>query len=228
MFFYFAIASFLSTLTVQDNYFISINGQTLNKFADMSENYKINTHWPSANIQTELGQLKQPWLDQSKHTNKNTHWPSGNIQTELGQSKQPWLDQSKHTNNRPFVQPRPKASQTIESCLSCLCQINSGCQNKPCREDRGSPSCGYFQLKSIYWQDCGSPGRSFESCASDYNCSENCVREYFKRYAYQLEQCAKDTDLCLTLAQMHTYGAFSCKTNDIFNRAGDMKQCLSK
>lgn len=54
-----------------------------------------------------------------------------------------------------------------DRCLACICNVESGCRPLACRWDVNSNSCGYFQLKSVYWRDCGSPGRSFEACAAD-------------------------------------------------------------
>lgn len=69
------------------------------------------------------------------------------------------------------------------TCLRCICQVESNCQNAPCRWDVNSLSCGWYQIKEVYWKDCGSPGTSFTACAADKVCAEGCVRSYMARYA---------------------------------------------
>ncbi|XP_060595990.1 lysozyme-like [Ruditapes philippinarum] len=69
------------------------------------------------------------------------------------------------------------------ACLQCICQQESGCKPIGCHFDVNSDSCGYFQIKQGYWQDCGSPGGSWKSCADDLHCASQCVQNYMKRYA---------------------------------------------
>ncbi|CAJ0914296.1 unnamed protein product, partial [Mesorhabditis belari] len=45
------------------------------------------------------------------------------------------------------------------SCIDCICQHESGCAPIGCEMDLGSLSCGYFQIKLPYYQDCGKPGQ---------------------------------------------------------------------
>lgn len=40
------------------------------------------------------------------------------------------------------------------------CKAESGCRPIGCRYDVYSYSCGYFQIKEEYWEDCGRPGTS--------------------------------------------------------------------
>lgn len=75
------------------------------------------------------------------------------------------------------------ASGQDSRCLQCICQIESNCQNLPCKWDVNSLSCGWYQIKEVYWIDCGKPGGSWTACASDKTCSETCVRNYMTRYA---------------------------------------------
>ncbi|WAR03343.1 LYS-like protein [Mya arenaria] len=70
-----------------------------------------------------------------------------------------------------------------QHCLECICQQESGCTNKPCADDVGSLSCGYFQIKHDYWLDCGSIGGSWKACAADLHCASQCVQNYMKRWA---------------------------------------------
>lgn len=39
------------------------------------------------------------------------------------------------------------------SCLACICEIESGCRDIGCRQDEGSLSCGYYQIKNPYYSD---------------------------------------------------------------------------
>ena len=36
-------------------------------------------------------------------------------------------------------------------CMKCICQHESGCRPLSCRQDVGSLSCGYYQMKSAYY-----------------------------------------------------------------------------
>jgi len=46
------------------------------------------------------------------------------------------------------------------SMFVSMLQTESGCSPLSCAMDVGSLSCGYFQIKDAYWQDCGSIGGS--------------------------------------------------------------------
>ncbi|XP_041375655.1 uncharacterized protein LOC121388409 [Gigantopelta aegis] len=69
-----------------------------------------------------------------------------------------------------------------QKCLDCICKHESGCRPLGCHMDVGSLSCGYFQIKSGYWHDCGKPGSSWEACAKSKTCAEECVRRNMRRY----------------------------------------------
>ncbi|KAH3883432.1 lysozyme-like [Dreissena polymorpha] len=70
-----------------------------------------------------------------------------------------------------------------QECLQCICTQESGCRPLGCHDDVGTPSCGYFQIKEVYWIDCGRPGNSWPECAADKHCSSQCVQNNMKRYA---------------------------------------------
>lgn len=104
-------------------------------------------------------------------------------------------------------------------CLACICQVESDCSPKKCAWDVNSLSCGYYQLKKVYWIDCKSPGESFESCAASKTCSEKCIRAYMDRYA---RRCTGDREpTCEDYARIHNGGPSGCKnskTNGYWDR----------
>ena len=93
-------------------------------------------------------------------------------------------------------------------CLDCICQLESNCRPLPCQWDGDAHSCGYYQIKYVYWKDCGSPGGSHEQCAADKSCSEQCIRNYMNRYARQCT--AGRTPTCLDYARIHNGGPTGC------------------
>ena len=92
-----------------------------------------------------------------------------------------------------------------------LREVESGCRQLRCKWDVYSNSCGYYQLKSGYWRDCGSPGGSFEACAADKSCSKRCVRTYMNRYA---SRCTRGrTPTCQDYARVHNGGPSGCRSS---------------
>jgi hypothetical protein len=110
-----------------------------------------------------------------------------------------------------------------DRCLSCICKVESGCRPAKCKWDVYSNSCGYYQLKSGYWKDCGSPGRSFESCAADKSCSERCVRAYMQRYANRCTQ--GRTPTCQDYARVHNGGPNGCRSSSTINYGLKVAAC---
>jgi len=98
--------------------------------------------------------------------------------------------------------------QINDKCLQCICKIESNCQPLGCKWDVNSPSCGYYQLKQVYWIDCGKPGSSLEACAKDRACSEKCVRAYMTRYATKCT--GGRTPTCQDYARIHNGGPTGC------------------
>ncbi|XP_033751761.1 lysozyme-like [Pecten maximus] len=98
-------------------------------------------------------------------------------------------------------------------CLSCICQVESGCRAIRCAWDVNSNSCGYFQLKDVYWQDCGMPGGSLEVCAADLHCSSGCVQRYMSRYIGG-SGCAPN---CESYARIHNGGPTGCRQGYTLN-----------
>lgn len=99
------------------------------------------------------------------------------------------------------------------TCLRCICNVESGCRPIGCHYDVYSVSCGYFQIKEGYWNDCGRPGSSFKACANDYTCASNCVRAYMKRYIGG-SGCAAN---CESYARIHNGGPQGCRYSSTLN-----------
>ncbi|WAR04231.1 LYS-like protein [Mya arenaria] len=87
------------------------------------------------------------------------------------------------------------------ACLECICKRASGCQNDPCKMDLGSLSCGYFQIKEAYYQDC-----PWEQCSADVQCASQCVQNYMARYVSH----TNCSDTCETYAREHNGGPKGC------------------
>ncbi|CAF0999335.1 unnamed protein product [Adineta steineri] len=100
-------------------------------------------------------------------------------------------------------------AQINDKCLQCICKTESGCRPLGCAFDVNSDSCGYYQLKQLYWVDCGKPGGSLAACSKDKACSEKCVRAYMTRYA---SRCTGGrTPTCQDYARIHNGGPNGCK-----------------
>ncbi|XP_069133458.1 lysozyme-like [Argopecten irradians] len=94
-----------------------------------------------------------------------------------------------------------------QHCLQCICQHESGCRPLGCSWDVNSNSCGYFQLKQVYWEDCHRPGGSLAACAADKNCASKCVQDYMARYIGH-SGCAHN---CESYARIHNGGPKGCQ-----------------
>uniref|UniRef100_A0A0K0EW35 lysozyme n=1 Tax=Strongyloides venezuelensis TaxID=75913 RepID=A0A0K0EW35_STRVS len=118
-----------------------------------------------------------------------------------------------------------------DRCLQCICQQESGgCKPIGCKTDRGSLSCGYYQIKLPYYKDCGEPGKrpgestenAWKRCSDDYACATTCVESYFHRYRFN---CPGKSD-CEAMARLHNggpSGCYSTSTDGYWNR---IKKCL--
>ncbi|CAD6196561.1 unnamed protein product [Caenorhabditis auriculariae] len=104
-----------------------------------------------------------------------------------------------------------------DTCLHCICLHESGCKPLGCRMDVGSLSCGYYQLKLPYYEDCGQVGKkagetteaAWKRCSDDYNCSTECVQNYYNRYK---GNCASTGEgACQVMARNHNGGPNGCK-----------------
>lgn len=98
-----------------------------------------------------------------------------------------------------------------DDCLECICKLESNCKPIGCRMDVGSLSCGYFQIKEPYYQDCGQPKPElgWKRCSDDLTCSATCVQNYMKRYV-KWSGCKPN---CETYAREHGGGPKGCTRN---------------
>ncbi|VDH90465.1 Hypothetical predicted protein [Mytilus galloprovincialis] len=94
-----------------------------------------------------------------------------------------------------------------DKCMQCICDLESGCRPLDCKWDVNSNSCGYMQIKQVYWDDCGKPGGSLEACSKDKHCASQCVQKYMSRYINHYG-CAHN---CESYARMHNGGPAGCK-----------------
>ncbi|CAF4360107.1 unnamed protein product [Rotaria sp. Silwood2] len=117
-------------------------------------------------------------------------------------------------------------SNIDDKCLACICQVESNCSPLECTWDVNSILCGYYQLKQGYWEDCDSPGDSFETCAAAKNCSEECVLNYMDLYA---EKCTKDHEpTCEDYARIHNGGPMGCRRGSTKRYWERVSACYSK
>ncbi|OWF49893.1 lysozyme-like [Mizuhopecten yessoensis] len=112
-----------------------------------------------------------------------------------------------HFNSSSKATTHPYATGVVsQHCLSCICQLESGCKPLGCHLDEGTDSCGYFQIKEVYWLDCGKPGGSLEACAADMQCSSSCIQQYMHRYI-GYSRCVHN---CESYARIHNGGPAGC------------------
>ncbi|TKR87286.1 hypothetical protein L596_011704 [Steinernema carpocapsae] len=116
-----------------------------------------------------------------------------------------------------------------KNCLQCICQVESGCKPIGCNPDQGSLSCGYFQIKLPYYQDCGTPGKkpgeldttAWKRCADDYNCASQCVHNYIKRYASK----CPGKSACQQMSRLHNGGPNGCNVGGTAGYWNKVKTC---
>ncbi|KAI0215534.1 Lysozyme [Lamellibrachia satsuma] len=113
------------------------------------------------------------------------------------------------------------------NCLKCICEIE-GCDSQIglCRMDLGSLSCGPYQLKDVYWTDCGKPGSDYQSCTKQKACSEKCMKGYMDRYG---ESCTGKSKLtCLEFGRIHNGGPNGCKATWTVGYSQKVTKCCQK
>uniref|UniRef100_A0A914VNN9 lysozyme n=1 Tax=Plectus sambesii TaxID=2011161 RepID=A0A914VNN9_9BILA len=98
-----------------------------------------------------------------------------------------------------------------------MCQLESrGCNAIGCNWDAGSLSCGYFQIKLAYYQDCGEPWKqqgesteqAWQRCGNNWDCSVQCIHNYMNRYG---GNCPGRSD-CERMARIHNGGPYGCNS----------------
>ncbi|KAK0411878.1 hypothetical protein QR680_005895 [Steinernema hermaphroditum] len=116
-----------------------------------------------------------------------------------------------------------------KDCLRCICEVESGCKPLDCKMDAGSLSCGYYQIKLPYYQDCGTPDKkpgesvqtAWKRCSKDYNCATKCVQAYIKRYS---SKCSGKGS-CEKTARLHNGGPNGCNKAATVGYWGKVKKC---
>uniref|UniRef100_A0A0K0EW41 lysozyme n=1 Tax=Strongyloides venezuelensis TaxID=75913 RepID=A0A0K0EW41_STRVS len=105
--------------------------------------------------------------------------------------------------------------QDSDKCLEAIAkQESGGNKNIGCVMDKGSLSCGQFQIKLPYYKDAGEPGRqpgqpvedAWKQCANDYSCAATSVKNYFDRYQNK----CPDVPPCEAMARLHNGGPNGC------------------
>ncbi|KAI3387822.1 hypothetical protein SNEBB_009708 [Seison nebaliae] len=116
---------------------------------------------------------------------------------------------SQGSNN--YQAPKPAAVPSLTSgdlsqeCLDCMCEKKSECKPLKCKPS----GCGYYQISEPFYVDCGRPGNSFEECAVDRTCSDQCIKAYMQRYG---KYCAGHDPLsCSVYARVLNGGPQGCQ-----------------
>ncbi|ELT93524.1 hypothetical protein CAPTEDRAFT_104941, partial [Capitella teleta] len=112
------------------------------------------------------------------------------------------------------------------NCMKCICEVE-GCEHNvgKCNPDSGSLSCGPYQIKSPYYQDCYSPGSGWQACTKGMSCSETCVKNYMRRYG---KYCTGSrTPTCKDYAMIHNGGPKGC-TYNLTHYWGKVQRCCNR
>ena len=118
-----------------------------------------------------------------------------------------------------------------DTCIHCICLHESGCKPIGCEMDVGSLSCGYFQIKIPYYEDCGQPGKNagestdaaWRRCADDYNCAQTCVNNYYNRYKGGCSSTGEGA--CQIMARNHNGGPNGCRNSGTVGYWNVIKSC---
>jgi hypothetical protein len=93
------------------------------------------------------------------------------------------------------------------NCLKCIREVENG-KVGVCNMDQGTLSCGPYQIKRLYYQDCYSPGTGWQKCTRQTECSEICVHAYLNRWG---RVCTGGrTPTCQDYARIHNGGPTGC------------------
>ncbi|CAJ0928919.1 unnamed protein product, partial [Mesorhabditis belari] len=122
-------------------------------------------------------------------------------------------------------------ASAADTCIHCICLHESGCKAIGCNMDVGSLSCGYYQIKLPYYQDCGQPGKqsgdttetAWKRCSDDYSCATTCVQNYYNRYRSQCNGLGMGD--CQIMARNHNGGPQGCKNSATVGYWNNIKGC---
>jgi len=117
------------------------------------------------------------------------------------------------------------ADPFTDSCMKCICQTE-GCEDEigKCNFDVDSDSCGPYQIKQGYYNDCSGGGNDWQGCAKDMACSETCVKSYMALYG---AGCA-DNPTCETYARIHNGGPNGCNMDGTLDYWARVKDCCQQ
>ncbi|PAV63241.1 hypothetical protein WR25_17718 [Diploscapter pachys] len=123
------------------------------------------------------------------------------------------------------------AYASADTCIHCICLHESGCKPLGCHMDVGSLSCGYYQIKLPYYEDCGQPGKTagestetaWKKCSDDYSCSTKCVEAYYNRYKGNCGSTGEGS--CQIMARNHNGGPAGCKNGGTEGYWTAIKKC---
>jgi hypothetical protein len=118
-----------------------------------------------------------------------------------------------------------QSKEFTRDCMKCICEVE-GCQGQvnKCRDDMGTDSCGPYQIKNPYYQDCGSPGKDWRSCTKKMSCSEICVKVYMKKYG---KGCPAPTT-CEDYARIHNGGPNGCRSSSTLGYWKKVQKCCAR
>ncbi|CAJ0579704.1 unnamed protein product, partial [Mesorhabditis spiculigera] len=123
------------------------------------------------------------------------------------------------------------AAAVADTCIHCICLHESGCKPLGCRMDVGSLSCGYYQIKLPYYEDCGQPGKksgestdaAWKRCSDDLNCATTCVQNYYNRYKGGCSTYGFGT--CEQMSRLHNGGPAGCRNSGTLGYWNVIKSC---
>jgi len=109
-------------------------------------------------------------------------------------------------------------------CMKCICNVESHCNPSiGCRMDKGSLSCGAYQIKQNYSMDCGIPEAGWKACANNLGCAERCVKAYMKRWGTRCTGGREPT--CQDYARIHNGGPQGCRKSGTVVYWNKVKSC---
>lgn len=112
-----------------------------------------------------------------------------------------------------------------DQCKKCICEVE-GCEKLigSCNPDVGGTACVPYQIHTEYYQDCTNGGNDWKGCTQQMACSEQCMRDYFKRY---ISNCGSNPT-CEDYARVHNGGPQGCNSDFTLGYWGRVNDCCQK
>ncbi|XP_071830810.1 lysozyme-like isoform X2 [Apostichopus japonicus] len=122
-----------------------------------------------------------------------------------------------------------EAGPVPSDCMACICAVESNCNsNIGCNVDRGSYSCGPFQIKQPYYTDAltrsSNLGSGWVSCTTNKACAERTVQAYMTRYATYSR--LRHTPTCEDFARIHNGGPNGYRYSSTIGYWNRVSACL--